>query len=105
MKINRKIKTKDRVGLAVFALSFFSIFLFFFAIFQVIDTNDMRYEKISKINFIKNIKIENEKLEIQLAKLKNSQNLKESAANLNMVSVLGVSYVGVSGGDVAFNGR
>lgn len=105
MKINKKIKTKDRVSLVIFTVSLLFVSMFFFTIFQIIDTNDMKYEKISKVNLIKDIKIENEKLEIQLGKLKNSQNLKESALSLNMVGVSGVSYVSVSGDNVAFNGR
>ncbi|MBI3671691.1 hypothetical protein HY249_02765, partial [Candidatus Azambacteria bacterium] len=99
-----RIKTKNKTNAVIFSLAVFSLSVFFFAVFQVLEINDLRYEKSSKISRLKSMEGESEKLELSLAKLKKSQNLKESAIGLDMTDVLQVSYVGVGGGDdVAFN--
>ena len=103
MKKTRKVKASNKLSALISLSACLSISFLFLAIFQVLDTNDLRYKKTANVNLIKDLKIENEKLEIQLAKLRNAQNLKESAMALDMVSVSYVSYVNVAGSSVAIN--
>ncbi|MEK7453121.1 MAG: hypothetical protein AAB614_02700 [Patescibacteria group bacterium] len=98
-----KIRKKNKISKAIFTFVIFSVGIFFFTIFQILDMNDMRYEKTEKLKLIDAIEVENGKLDIQLTKLKNSQNLKESALGLDMVDVAMVSYVNVGGDNVVFN--
>ncbi len=99
----RKTKSNNGITLGIYVFFFLGIFSFFFSIFQVLDSNDIKYDMMSKINKIENLKIENEKLEMKIAKLKTSQNLKQLAVNLNMVNVSDVSYVSLGGDSVVIN--
>jgi cell division protein FtsB len=106
MKKQKRVKSKSKITMAIYTSLTLCIFSFVFSIFGVINTNDLRFEKISKLSKIEDLSDQNEKLEIGVTKLKTAQNLKESALNLGMVEVSGISYVTISGNsNVAINNR
>jgi len=103
MKKRTKKKSINSVSVGISISLFIGVFAFFFSIFQVLDSNDIKYNAMAKLSQIEDLKIENEKLEIKVTKLKTSQNLKDSATNLNMVGVSDVRYVSLGGDSVVIN--
>jgi|GEM_PF-2691493 len=106
MRKQTKTRSKSKITIAIYACLALCVFSFAFSIFGVINTNDIRFEKIAKISKISELRDQNEKLEINVTKLKTAQNLKESALRLKMVEVSGVEYVSVGdSSNVAINNR
>ncbi len=106
MRKQKTVKSKNKITMAIYASLTLCIFSFVFSIFGVINTNDLRFEKISKLSKIENLRDQNEKMEIRVTKLKTAQNLEESALSLGMVEASGVSYVAAVGNsNVAINNR
>jgi len=106
MKKQKRLKSKNKVTTAIYYALFLCIFSFVFSIFGVINANDLRFEKISKLSKIEELKDQNEKLEIGVTRLKTAQNLKEAALKLGMVEVSAISYVAIdANNNVAINNR
>ena len=106
MRKQTNTRSKSKVTVAIYACLSLCAFAFVFSVFSVINTNDLRFEKISKISYINDLKDQNEKLEVSVTKLKTAQNLKELAIGMNMVENSGVEYVSVGGSsNVALNNR
>jgi len=100
----RQIKSMTKYGIVfgmfLIALSFIS------SVAGTLYTNDSQYKRLSKMDQINELQDQNSKLEVSLAKIQNSQNLKDSANALDMVDISHVRYVSIATDDsVAINIR
>lgn len=87
---------KTKIVLAAFAL------LICVAYLSVINISAVKGYEIRKIeNEISELRKENKKLQIQVAELNSSYNIKEEVGNLNMVEAENVVYISESGQAVA----
>ena|SRR3989344_6973112 len=95
-----KKKVQSAIKLSIFICAVFAAFL----IFQVASVANITHKKIDKNRELSEFQEKNKESDIQIARLKASQNIKQSAQNMEMVNVSDVKYVNVeNNNNVAVN--
>lgn len=95
-----KKKVQSAIKLSIFVCAIFAAFL----IFQVASVANVTHKKIDKNRELSEFQEKNKESDIQIARLKASQNIKQSAQNLEMINVSDVKYVNIeNNSNVAVN--